>query len=132
MNNTIKVYAKTIAAFVVTVLGNALVNLINGGAPWPQTGGQWLQYAITSVGAALAVYGTPNQITQKQIDRSPNVIGAVVVPEIAKQASKAAQDAVVHATKDIPVAGDVVKDVTDQVGSVVDQVIRDFQNRSRA
>lgn len=126
-----KVYAKSIAAFVAGVIANMVTDLVGGTAPWPQSGAEWLRYALTSFGAALAAYGVPNKITQKQIDKQPDIIGAVVLPAVADRASEAAQAAVINATKDIPVAGNVVKDVTERVGSVVDQVIRDFQNRAR-
>jgi uncharacterized membrane protein YeaQ/YmgE (transglycosylase-associated protein family) len=76
--NLIKEYAKTFAAFVAGVVGNAVVALVNGSTPWPQTGAEWLQYAVTSVGAAVAVWLTRNKITQKQLDKDPNVVGGVV------------------------------------------------------
>jgi uncharacterized membrane protein YeaQ/YmgE (transglycosylase-associated protein family) len=77
--NFIKIYAKTVAAFIVGVIGNAVVNLINGATPWPQTGAQWVQFAVTSFGSAIAVWAFPNKITQKQLDNDPNVVGGTVV-----------------------------------------------------
>ena len=77
----IKVYAKTIAAFVAGVVANMIVSLVNGAAVWPQTKAEWTQYVLTSFGAAIAVHLTRNKITQKQIDKDPNVIGGVVVPD---------------------------------------------------
>jgi uncharacterized membrane protein YeaQ/YmgE (transglycosylase-associated protein family) len=78
--NQIKVYTKTFAAFIAGVIGNAVVNLINGATPWPQTGAQWVQFAVTSFGAAIAVWAAPaNKITQKQLDKDPNVVGGTVV-----------------------------------------------------
>lgn len=72
--NQVKAYAKTIAAFVAAVVGNMIVNLVNGVAPWPQNTAQWVQFAVTSFGAALAVLIAPNTITQKQIDKDPTVV----------------------------------------------------------
>ncbi len=77
----IKVYAKTAAAFIAGVLGNLLVNLINGGVPWPQTSAEWVQLLVTSFGAAIAALIVPNKITQRQLDKDRNVIGGVVVPD---------------------------------------------------
>jgi hypothetical protein len=68
--NQIKVCAKTFAAFFAAVVGNMVVNLVNGTAPWPQSSTQWVQFAVTSFGAAIATWATPNKITQKQIDKS--------------------------------------------------------------
>lgn len=79
--NWLKVHAKTFVAFLAGVIGNMIVNLINGSAVWPQTKEQWLQYAITSFGTAIAVWFTRNKITQKQLDRDPHVIGGTVVPD---------------------------------------------------
>lgn len=77
----IKVYAKAIAAFVAGVVGNVIVNLLNGSTPWPQTTAQWVQLALTSFGPAIATWLTTGKITQKQIDKDPNVIGGTVVPD---------------------------------------------------
>jgi hypothetical protein len=72
--NPIMVYGKAIAAFVVSVVGNMIVNLVNGTAPWPQTSAQWMQFAVTSFGAAIGAWLIPNKITQKQIDKDPTVV----------------------------------------------------------
>jgi uncharacterized membrane protein YjjP (DUF1212 family) len=77
----VKEWAKTLAAFVAGVVANMIVNLVNGGAVWPQTKAEWTQYVLTSFGAAIAVSLTRNKITQKQLDKDPNVIGGVVVPD---------------------------------------------------
>lgn len=75
----IKEYAKAIAAFVAGVVGNMIVQLINGGTPWPQTSAEWTQYVVTSFGAAIGALVATNKITQKQLDKDPNVVGGVVV-----------------------------------------------------
>jgi len=85
--NLLKEWAKTIAAFVGTVLTNMIVSLVNGSSPWPQTSAEWIQYAVTSIGAALAVYSVRNKITQKQLDKDPHVIGGIVVPDVPRPTS---------------------------------------------
>lgn len=128
----IKVYAKTAGAFVAAVVGNMAYDLFTGTHPWPTTGQEWLRYGITSVGAALGAFGARNKITQKQINQQPDIIGAIVVPEVAKQANQAAQEAVQDVAASLPKpARDAVQAASEQVGSVVDQVIRDFQKRVR-
>lgn len=77
--NLIREYAKTIAAFFATYLANAFVSLVDGGTPWPQGKDEWLQYALTTVGAAVAAWLARNKITQKQLDKDPNVVGGKVV-----------------------------------------------------
>jgi hypothetical protein len=37
----------------------------------------------------------------------------------------------VAATEGVPIAGEVIADVTHQVGSVVDDVIRNYQHRNK-
>lgn len=72
--NNIKVYAKAVAAFIATVVGNMVVNLVNGVAPWPHTTGQWVQFVVTSFTAAIATLITPAKISDKQIDKDPTVV----------------------------------------------------------
>lgn len=66
--NIIKVYAKTVVAFLVTLIGNMIVNLVNGNTPWPQNTAQWIQFLVTSVVVALGVAAVPNRLTQNQVD----------------------------------------------------------------
>ena len=127
----LKPYAKAIVAFVLGVVTNMIADLLNGNAPWPQSGAEWVRYLISVVGVTAGVYGVPNQITQKQIDKSKDVVADAVLPEVAKEASTAAQAAVVEATRDIPIGGEIVADVTHHVGSVVDEVIRNYQRSSK-
>jgi hypothetical protein len=75
--NLIMYYLKPVAAFVAGVAGNMIVNLINGVDPWPQTTGQWLQFAVTSFGAAIAAWIAPNKITDKQIAKDPSVVRVI-------------------------------------------------------
>lgn len=77
----VKEWAKTLSAFVAGVVTTMILNLVNGGTAWPQTRAEWLQYALTSFGAAIAVALTKNKITQTQLDKDPHVIGGTVVPD---------------------------------------------------
>lgn len=78
----VKPYVKAVAAWVGGVLTTMVLNLFNGTAVWPHTQSEWTQYLVTSFGAAIAVLIAPtNKITQKQIDKDPNVIGGLVVPD---------------------------------------------------
>lgn len=77
----VKEWAKTVSAFVAGVGTTMILNLIQDKAVWPQTRAEWLQYVLTSFGAAIAVSLTKNKITQKQLDNDPHVIGGVVVPD---------------------------------------------------
>jgi hypothetical protein len=79
MTKLFREYAKTIASFIAATIGNAIVNLINGGVPWPQTKEEWLQFVLTTFGAAIAAWIVPNKITQKQLDKDSHVVGGVVV-----------------------------------------------------
>lgn len=77
----VKEWAKTLSAFVAGVVTTMILNLVQDKAVWPQTKAEWTQYVLTSFGAAIAVALTRNKITQKQLDKDPNVIGGVVVPD---------------------------------------------------
>lgn len=77
----IKEWAKTLAAFVAGVVVSMIINLTNGGTVWPQTKAEWTQYVLSSFGTAIVVALTRNKITQKQLDKDPNVIGGTVVPD---------------------------------------------------
>lgn len=78
----IKEHAKSVAAWFAGVAVTAIMNLVNGVSPWPQTGAQWTQYALTSFGVAAASWLFPNKITQKQLDKDPAVPpGVVLLPD---------------------------------------------------
>ncbi len=77
----VKEHAKSVAAWIAGVVVTAVLNLVNGVSPWPQTGAQWLQYLLTAFGVAAAAWLFPNKITQKQLDKDPYVVGGTVVEE---------------------------------------------------
>jgi hypothetical protein len=79
-----KEQAKTVAAFVATFVGNMIVSLLDGSTALPQNREEWTQYLLTSAGAAIAAWSVRNKITQKQIDKDPNVVGGIVVDDPAK------------------------------------------------
>lgn len=132
MMDTIKKYAKAIAAFVMPIVGNMVADFFTNGVPIPQTSSDWIRYIVTTLLTAGTVYAVPNAITQKQIDKAKETVSGAVIGAVAETASNAAQNAVIEATKDIPLAGGVIENVTNQVGSVVDQVIRDFSGGRHA
>jgi hypothetical protein len=69
--NWVKYYAKSIAAFLFTVLANAVTDLINGSAPWPQTGAEWLRWAVTAVAAGGAAWAFPKGDKPGQVPATP-------------------------------------------------------------
>lgn len=62
-----KEWAKAVAAFVAGVVANMVSDLIAGKSPFPTTPAEWARYVILSVGAAIAVGGTPNKLNEKQV-----------------------------------------------------------------
>lgn len=75
----VKVYAKSIAAFAATFVGNMIVSLANGTTAIPQTKHEWSQYLLTSALAFVATFFTRNKITQKQLDQDEHVVGGIVI-----------------------------------------------------
>lgn len=66
----LKQAAKAVVAFVLPILVNMVMDLVNGNAPFPQTGQEWLRYVLSSVVTGLGVYGVPNKQSEKQITES--------------------------------------------------------------
>jgi hypothetical protein len=58
--DTIARYAKTVMAVVLPLLVNMVMDLVNGNHPWPQSGQEWLRYALSSIVVGLGVFGVPN------------------------------------------------------------------------
>lgn len=131
----IKEYAKSIVAFVLAVVGNMIIDFTQNGVPFPQTQGEWIRYITSSLVIALGVAGTPNKMTEKQAQRGIDqgvIVDKVIVPAIAKQASNAAKDAVQEVAQHLPASAQViVADASKRVSDVVDQAIKDYQNRPR-
>lgn len=87
--NFLKVNAKAVAAFLFGVFGNAVTDLVNGNAPWPQTGAEWLRWGVTTLGAGIGAWAFPNKITQKQLDKDPSVPpGVTLLPDIPRPPSE--------------------------------------------
>jgi Flp pilus assembly protein TadG len=118
--DVIKQHAKTFATFLVTIVVNIVISLLQGEQPWPQTQEEWIRYVATSFAAALTTYGVGNQITQKQLNKAKSegvVVGdAVVVP-------KPEREPVVVAVAPTPAP------VVTETPSIVDQIIADKQRR---
>lgn len=53
-------YWKGILAFLSLVATNAVTDLMQSGNPWPNTGGEWVRWAVTVFGGTLLVYGKGN------------------------------------------------------------------------
>jgi len=106
----LKEHAKTIAAFVATVLANALMDLINGARPWPQNGNEWLQYLGSAFLVSVGVYGTTNKLTHDQAVKG--------LPKLADPGSAVAgaMPAMAHT---------VQQDVTNQVINALPPVVKD-------
>lgn len=79
-----KEQAKTVAAFAATFVVNMIVSLLDGSTALPTNRDEWTQYLLTSCGAAIAAYSVRNKITQKQLDKDPNVVGGIVVDDPVK------------------------------------------------
>lgn len=78
----IKPWVKALASAVGGAIAGLLYNLINGETPWPSTQKEVLTLlAATVLPAVFALFAPTNKITQKQLDKDPNVIGGVVVPD---------------------------------------------------
>lgn len=77
----IKVYAKAIWVFLVGTFLPPFIKFLTGEAPWPQSKNEWITWGTTVGGSAVAALLVRNKITQDQLDKDPNVIGGVVVPD---------------------------------------------------
>lgn len=110
----LKIYAKTVGAFVFGVVANMVLGLINDGTPWPQTKDEWVQYIVTSFGAAIGAWALRNKVTEKTVqtgitkgDVTPQAVTTIAINTPAPPLSPSAD-----------------------AGNLVDQVIRDAQRRS--
>ena len=72
--NTITSVAKAIAAFILPLIINMIMDLVNGNQPWPQNGNEWLRYLLSSVVTAVGVYGVPNTTNDPRIARDQSVV----------------------------------------------------------
>ena len=113
----IKVNAKAIVAFVVGILTNAILAVLQGQAVWPQTPKEWGQYLLTSFVAGLAVWATGNKLTEKQIvkgakDQNINVITPETIEAVANDV----------AAQTVPHAEAVVKDVLSKLPDVLPEI----------
>ena len=81
--DTIKKYAKSVGAFVAVFIGNMILDLINGKVPFPTTKEEWVQYLVTSFGAALGAWSLRNKITEKQVEKA--IAKGDVAPEVVQE-----------------------------------------------
>lgn len=127
----IKVNAKSIVVFVVGVIINAVLAVINGQMPWPTTLKGWGTYLGTSLVAAIAVWAIGNKLTVDQVLKGAGQLGLSVggsVPQLAiDAASNAAQAVVTQAAADLPKpARDTVTDLAALASNAVADVLRNF------
>lgn len=75
----VKEHAKSLAAAVGGALATLLMKLVQGEVPWPQTQQEWVNAGLGAVVAGVLAWLPANKITQKQLDKDPDVVGGVVV-----------------------------------------------------
>lgn len=79
----IKRWVKAIASAVGGALAGLLINWVQGTTPIPTTQKELYTLLIATIlPALLTVFSPANKITQKQLDKDPNVIGGTVVPDV--------------------------------------------------
>lgn len=81
-----KEHIKSLVAAIVGAAITVIMKWVNGEVPWPQTGAEWRDAAIGAVVAGVMVSISPtNKITQKQLDKDPDVVGGVVISDAPNQ-----------------------------------------------
>lgn len=78
----VKEYAKTITVFLAGVVGPPLLRIVSGEDPLPQNKQEWVNWITAIAVSTLAAAFTRNKITQKQLDKDPNVIGGKVIDDL--------------------------------------------------
>jgi hypothetical protein len=64
---------KAILAFAGLLATNVAANLMNGGMPWPQNGGEWARFLVSTLGTTLIVWAAPNTTKNPQVARTQSV-----------------------------------------------------------
>jgi hypothetical protein len=78
----IKRWVKAVAAAVGGALAGLLINWVQGTTPIPTTKDELYTLLIATVlPPLLALFSPANKITQKQLDKDPNVVGGTVVDQ---------------------------------------------------
>jgi hypothetical protein len=76
----IKRWVKAIAAAVGGAIAGLLINWVQGTTPIPTTKDELYTLLIaTLLPPILALFSPANKITQKQLDKDPNVVGGTVI-----------------------------------------------------
>lgn len=79
----IKRWVKALGSAVGGALAGLLINWVQGTTPIPTTQKELYTLLIATVlPPLLTLFAPANKITQKQLDKDPNVIGGVVVPDV--------------------------------------------------
>lgn len=80
----IKPWVKALGSAVGGAIAGLLINIVKGEAAWPQSQQEWLTVLVAAVlPAIVTVFSPTNKITQKQLDKDPNVVGGTVIDATA-------------------------------------------------
>ncbi len=78
----LKPWVKALASAIGGALAGLLINWVQGTTPIPTTKEEWVTLLIATLGPPiLTLFAPANKITQKQIDKDPNVLGGIVVTD---------------------------------------------------
>lgn len=73
-------WVKAIASAIGGAVAGLLINFIHGDQAIPQNREEWVTLLVATVGPALLALISPaNKITQKQLDKDPNVVNGVAL-----------------------------------------------------
>lgn len=76
----IKPWVKALGSAIGGAIVGLLFNMANGATPWPTTMRELgTVVAAAVIPAVFTLFAPANKITQKQLDKDPNVIGGVVI-----------------------------------------------------
>jgi hypothetical protein len=121
MKYTIPQLGKAIAAFVIPLLTNMVMDLLQGTAPWPQNQEEWIRYVGLSVVTAAGVFFTKSETTPEQVTRI-----AEKKPEVVVQGVTAASTSTEIAKAVVAVETAPPPDSDDEIADrVVDEVLRE-------
>lgn len=131
MNATLewlKVNAKAVVGFLVGLILNAVLAVINGQAPWPTSLADWGKYLGTAIVTGVLVWATGNKLSVPQIIAGAAKAGvSVVTNEAIDATAKAASNAVTQATAPLPgVIGGPVNQVAKTVEDTVTSTLKDW------
>jgi hypothetical protein len=121
MKYTIPQLGKAIAAFILPLLSNMVLDLSQGSVPWPQTGAEWARYVGLSVVTAAGVFLTKSETTPEQITRISEKKPGVVVEGVTAASTAPQIGKAVVAVEAAP-PPDTDAEIADRI---VDKVLRE-------